>query len=218
MEPVEKVSNIPYHPSTFRRSGGWKPSPRRHTRPPARSVAKRSKVPTSRPNVWNLRPKSYLYTPRKMNIDVPWSLRPSPERKWIIFQPSIFRALDSLMMFEMTCINCCSHGCIRRSGSAWPVFLSYVGSKTCTKIRNPKSNPQNPKPKICTKRIAKSEMQNPKLGHRGPHKKNCYITVQNPKSPKPGQNSLDFGRKFGFWIPNFGFRILDFEGVQGTCH
>ncbi len=85
--------------------------------------------------------------PPEMNIDVPWSLRPSPERTWIIFQPSIFRAVDSLMMLEMTWINCCSYGCIRRSGSAWPVFLSYVGSKTCTKIQNPKS-------KICTKRIA----------------------------------------------------------------
>ena len=59
-------------------------------------------------------------------------------------------------------------------------------------VQNPKSEIQNPK--------SSPKIQN--SDHRGPHKKNCYITIQNPKSkiPKSGQKSLDFG----FWI-----RILD---------
>ena len=151
---------------------------------------------------------------------------------------------------------------IRRPGSACTVFLSYVESKICTKIQNPKSEIQNPKSKIrnpnpkfgqkdLLHNVPKSKIQNPKseiqnpksktrnpkskiqnpkseiqnpkspakiqnLGRWGPHKKNCYITIQNPKSPKSGQKSLDFG--FWIWgILDFGFRILDF-GFQGMCH
>ena len=77
---------------------------------------------------------------------------------------------------------------IRRPGSACTVFFSYVASKICHKIQNPKSpnskiqNPQNPKsPKSKIPKI-----QNPpNLGRWGPHIKICYITVQNPKSKIP---------------------------------
>ena len=80
-----------------------------------------------------------------------------------------------------------------------PTRVGVTSILILCRVQNVYQNPkyQNPKSKI----------QN----HRGPHKKNCYITVQNPKSPNPGQKSLDFGRNFGFWIP-------DFEGVQGTYH
>ena len=77
---------------------------------------------------------------------------------------------------------------IRRPGSACTVFFSYVASKICHKIQNPKSpnskiqNPQNPKSKI--HKIPK--LQNPpNLGRWGHHIKICYITVQNPKSKIP---------------------------------
>ena len=92
-----------------------------------------------------------------------------------------------------------------------------------SKIQNPKSEIQNPKSKI---QNPKSEIQNPKskiqnpkspakiqnLGRWGPHIKNCYITIQNPKSksPKSGRKSLDFGFWIGeFWILDSRFWILD---------
>ena len=58
----------------------------------------------------------------------------------------------------------------------------------------------------------KSEIQKPKI-RWGPHKKNCYITIQNPKSkiPKIRPKSLDFGFWIGeflipdFWTADFGF-------------
>ena len=79
-----------------------------------------------------------------------------------------------------------------------------------SKIQNPKSEIQNPKSKI---QNPKSKIRNPKskiqnsgnLGRWGPHAKECYITIQNPKSPKSGRKNLDFGLgNFGFWIPDFG--------------
>ena len=72
-------------------------------------------------------------------------------------------------------------------------------------VQNPKSEIQNPK--------SSPKIQN--SDHRGPHKKNCYITIQNPKSKI--QNPEIRPKKFGFWIldSDFGFRILDFGGVQG---
>ena len=99
----------------------------------------------------------------------------------------------------------CSNFKIRRPGSACTVFFSYVASKTCHKIQNPKSkipklqNPkskipkiQNPKSKIPkiqnpkSPKSPKSKIQNPpNLGRWGPHIKICYITVQNPKSKIP---------------------------------
>ena len=130
----------------------------------------------------------------------------------------------------------------------------YVASKTWFKIQNPKSEIQNPKseiqnpkseiqnPKFAQKemlhnapkskiRTPKSKSQNPKskiqnLGRWGPHIKNCYITIQNPKSKIPkirpkkfGFWILDWGiLDFGFQILDFGFRILDFGGVQGMYH
>ena len=83
-----------------------------------------------------------------------------------------------------------------------------------SKIQNPKSEIQNPKSEILT-----SKAQNPKskiprkiqnLGRGGPHIKNCYITIQNPKSRKSGRKSLDFGlANFDeFWILDSGFWIL----------
>ena len=107
------------------------------------------------------------------------------------------------------------------------------------KIQNPKSkipkiqNPQNPK----SPKSPKSKIQNPKssakiqnLGRWGPHVKNCYITIQNPKSKIPKIRP----KKFGFWILGildfgfWGFWILDFWdfgdlgfwilGVQGMYH
>ena len=127
---------------------------------------------------------------------------------------------------------------IRRPGSACTVFFSYVASKICHKIQNPKS-PNSKIPKI----------QNPpNLGRWGHHIKICYITVQNPKSPKSKipkiqnpkspnpkspkpkiqnppnlgphkdllhngpkskiQNPQNRPKKFGFWILDWG--ILDF--------
>ena len=100
-----------------------------------------------------------------------------------------------------------------------------------SKIRNPKSKIQNPKfareellhkaPKSKI-RNPKSKIQNPKskiqnsgnLGRWGPHVKECYITIQNPKSKIPEIRPnrvwiLDFG------LENFGFRILDFGGSGG---
>ena len=81
---------------------------------------------------------------------------------------------------------------------------SYVESKICHKIQNPKSprskiqNPQNPK--------SSAKIQN--LGRWGPHIKICYITIQNLQNPKFGDFGfwiLDSG-DFGFWI----WGILDF--------
>ena len=49
------------------------------------------------------------------------------------------------------------------------------------------------------------------LGHGrwGPRIKNCYITIQNPKSPKSGRKNLDFEFWIGeFWILDSGFWIL----------
>ena len=63
------------------------------------------------------------------------------------------------------------------------------------KIQNPQ-NPQNPK--------SSAKIQN--LGRWGPHVKNCYITIQNPKSKIPKIRP----KKFGFWI----LGILDF-GILG---
>ena len=78
--------------------------------------------------------------------------------------------------------------------------------------QNPKSqipkiqNPKSPKSKILYPQLPKSKIQNPrqnpKYGALGPHIKNCYITIQNPKSRKFGQKSLDWG----FWILDLGFR------------
>ena len=78
-----------------------------------------------------------------------------------------------------------------------------------SKIQNPKSKIKNPESKI---RNPKSKIQKPKI-RRGPHKKNCYITIQNPKSkiPKIRPKSLDFGFWIGeflipdFWTADFGF-------------
>ena len=79
---------------------------------------------------------------------------------------------------------------------------SYVESKICHKIKNPKSkipklqNPKSPKSKIQNPqnpKSPKSKIQNPpNLGRWGPHIKICYITVQNPKSKIPKiQNPQD---------------------------
>ena len=71
---------------------------------------------------------------------------------------------------------------IRRPGSACTVFFSYVASKICHKIQNPKSKI----PKIQNPKSPKSKIQNPpNLGRWGHHIKICYITVQNPKSKIP---------------------------------
>lgn len=84
---------------------------------------------------------------------------------------------------------------VRRPGSACPVFLSHVGSKTCPKNQNLKF--QN----------LKSKFQNPTSKIQKPHKKNCYITVQNPK-PKIRPKSLDLGGWIGkFWVWDSGFWI-----------
>ena len=81
-----------------------------------------------------------------------------------------------------------------------------------SKIRNPKSKIRNPKSKNPKSKIRnpKSKIQNSgNLGRWGPHVKECYITIQNPKSTKStksGRKSLDFGLgNFGFWVPDFGF-------------
>ena len=89
---------------------------------------------------------------------------------------------------------------IRQPGSACSVFLSSVSS-----IQSLVQNPKYPKSKIQNlhKKNCYITLQNPKskiqnLDHWGPHKKNCYITIQMPKSKL-------FGPDFG----DFGFRILD---------
>ena len=79
--------------------------------------------------------------------------------------------------------------------------------------QNPKSpkskilNPKSPKSKILYPQLPKSKIQNPrqnpKYGALGPHIKNCYITIQNQKSRKFGQKSLDWG----FWISDSGPKI-----------
>ena len=73
---------------------------------------------------------------------------------------------------------------IRRPGSACTVFFSYVASKICHKIQNPKSpnskiqNPQNPKsPKFGALGASHKD-----LLHNGPKSK--IPKIQNPKSPK----------------------------------
>ena len=81
--------------------------------------------------------------------------------------------------------------------------------------QNPKSkiqNPQNPKskiPKILYPQLPKSKIQNPrqnpKYGTLGPHIKNCYITIQNPKS----KIQKIWPKKFGLGILNFGFWLWD---------
>ena len=91
-----------------------------------------------------------------------------------------------------------------------------------SKIQNPQKNPQNPqnpkspkskiqkspKSKILNPQLPKSKIlnprQNPKFGALGPHIKNCYITIQNPKSKIPNPNF--FGQIWGFWILDLGFR------------
>ena len=74
--------------------------------------------------------------------------------------------------------------------------------------KSPKSKIQNPQnPKSCIPQLPKSKRQNPrqnpKYGALGPHKKNCYITIQNPKSKI--QNI--WPKKFGLGILDFGFGI-----------
>ena len=120
---------------------------------------------------------------------------------------------------------------IRRPGSACTVILilcriQKMSAKTPPKIQNPKSKIQNPKSKIWNPKFAqkgllhkapKSKIRNPNskipwkiqnLG-RWPHVKKCYITIQNPAEKVW---ILDWG------ILDFGFRILDFGGVQGMYH
>ena len=96
------------------------------------------------------------------------------------------------------------------------------------------SKPQNPRSKIRKRKIVtpksknqdpKSKIQNPKSGPVGPHKKNCYITVQNPKSKiqasKSGQKVWiwDFGlENFGFGIADFGCWIPDCGFGGRRCH
>ena len=81
------------------------------------------------------------------------------------------------------------------------------------KIQNPKSpkskiqNPKSPKSKILYPQLPKSKIQNPrqnpKYGALGPHIKNCYITIQNPKS----KIQKIWPKKFGLGILDFGFGI-----------
>ena len=66
-------------------------------------------------------------------------------------------------------------------------------------------NPQNPKSKIQNPKSKIPKIQNPKskIPEIWGHKKICYITVQNPKSPKSAKKVWiwDFGLgDFGFWI------------------
>ena len=89
------------------------------------------------------------------------------------------------------------------------------------KIQNPKSpkskiqNPQDPKSKIPKIPHPKSSAKIQNLGRWGPHIKNCYITIQNPRSKIQNPQIADFG-DFGFWnldLGDFGFwivGILDF--------
>ena len=101
---------------------------------------------------------------------------------------------------------------IRRPGSACTVILilcriQKMSAKTPPKIQNPKSDVhkkncyirlQNPNPK------SKIPRENPKFGALGaPHKE---LLHQNPKSPKSGRISSDFGFWIGeFWILDSGF-------------
>ena len=110
-----------------------------------------------------------------------------------------------------------------------------------SKIQNPQNqNPQNPKskiPKIQNPQNPKSSAEIQNLGRWGPHVKNCFLMMQNPKSKiskiRPKKlgfwilGILDFGDfgfgDFGFWIVGildfgfwdfgaFGFWILGFWG------
>ena len=66
------------------------------------------------------------------------------------------------------------------------------------KSQNPKTpksqNPKSPKSKILYPQLPKSKFQKPrqipKYGALGPHIKNCYITIQNPKSKIPKIQNL----------------------------
>ena len=58
--------------------------------------------------------------------------------------------------------------------------------------------PQNPESKI-------PKIQNPKYEALGPHIKNCYITIQNPKS----KIQKFWPKKFGLGILDCGFWIWD---------
>ena len=78
------------------------------------------------------------------------------------------------------------------------------------KIQNPKSpkskirNPQDPKSKIPKIPHPKSSAKIPNLRRWGPHIKNCYITIQNPRSKIQNPKSPNCGF-CGFWILEFGF-------------
>ena len=70
---------------------------------------------------------------------------------------------------------------------------SYVESKICHKIQNPKSKIQNPQ-------TPKSKIQNPQ------NPKSKIPKIQNPKSPKSPKSKI-----WGFWIldsGDFGFKGL----------
>ena len=70
-------------------------------------------------------------------------------------------------------------------------------------LKSPKSkiqNPKSPKSKIQNP-TSSAEIQN--LGRWGPHVKNCFLMMQNPKSKIPKIRL----KTFGFWI----LGILDFE-------
>ena len=92
------------------------------------------------------------------------------------------------------------------------------------KIQNPKS-PKSKIPKIQNPQNPKSSAEIQNLGRWGPHVKNCFLMMQNPKSKIPKIRPkklgfwilgiLDFG-DFGFWdfgdFGFWGFWILRFWG------
>ena len=96
-----------------------------------------------------------------------------------------------------------SNQIIRRPGSACTVFFSYVASKFCHKIQNPKSpnikiqNPKSPKSKIQNPKSPRSKIQNPP-------------NPQNPQNPKSCAKIQNLGR----WGPHISPKF----GALGTSH
>ena len=83
---------------------------------------------------------------------------------------------------------------IRRPGSACTVFFSYVESKFCPKIQNPKSEIQNPK----------SESQNPKFAHKDLLHNAPKSKIQHPKSNIQNQKIQNPNSKLARENPKFG--------------
>ena len=99
---------------------------------------------------------------------------------------------------------------IPKSKLFWPDFVDFGFWiwDSGPKIQNPNS-PKSKIPKIQNPQNPKSSAKIQNLGRWGPHVKNCYITIQNPKSKIPKIRP----KKFGFWILDFGgfgFGILGF--------